>query len=345
MRMRREFRPQVSEWLEGRVVPSTAAATVPPPAPAIVLGQAVPLPSAATSNAGVQAAFDTFIQGYRQAVATVLFSAGPGGAVDPAANRASFDAVVQQGLITLADQVVAALGNLASDPAVVAQVRAAILGDSPDSLASQLQSLPTATIAQDFADGAVPDAVLQAARQALALATGQALATGRALVAQGGAATAQAEAVSTGKDAATASSPQVLPEVRAAFGSFLTAYYRAVRDVLLAAGPEGTVNPAANRAAFDARVDAALQDLVDRVAATLAGDPATSALAGGVSESFLGDDPASLAKRLKAVPTPAGSGATALRAFTLESFRAAVDVFTLVAGDLAPLLGTAPRAR
>jgi hypothetical protein len=50
-------------------------------------------------------------------------------------------------------------------------------------------------------------------------------------------------------------------QVRLGFGTFIRSYFRAVETVLRARGPDGRIDPAANRAAFDAAVASALEVL------------------------------------------------------------------------------------
>src|SRR5690348_8735263 len=89
MSRRRAFRPQVSEYLEDRVVPSPAGASQ----ATVVLGRTVPSLPQLPDGDRVRAAFDDFVRGYTRAVQLVLLAPGPDGSVNPSANRAAFDAV------------------------------------------------------------------------------------------------------------------------------------------------------------------------------------------------------------------------------------------------------------
>jgi hypothetical protein len=103
-----------------------------------------------------------------------------------------------------------------------------------------------------------------------------------------------------------------LKQVRVAFATFLADYLKAVDQVLLAPGPDGSVNPAANRTAFNQRVDLALSELDTTVVAAVATAnlPDTQTVIIDVQAAIVGDDPESLANRLAALPTPAATPAT-----------------------------------
>jgi hypothetical protein len=349
MRKLRVFRPAVSEVLEDRLVPSPA--TLPPPP--VVLGHPVPLPAPVQvqveGNARAGAAFDAFVRSYAEAVSTILLAPGPDGSVDPAANREAFDAAVGQALQALADGLVASLGDAAADPDVPAPVVEAIVGDGADSLRSQLQAVATEAIAQDDATAqALIAEATQAARQAASRVSGLIDGPGRPLVAQAATAPDPAETVILSTETATRPevSSRALIQVRGAFGAFLTHYFQAVRDVLLAPGANGRPDPTARRADFDARVGASLRALSDTVSGSLrdAGLPESSGLVPRVEEAIAGDGPGSLEERLSGLPTPEGPEAAMVRDFTLGSFQAVVGVFSRVAGDLLRALAPAAGA-
>src|SRR3954467_6738184 len=107
MRRRLAFNPQVWDVLEDRVVPSLV--TMAPPS--VLLGQTVALPPQVQQSSQAHAAFDAFAKNYLSAVKGVLLAQDHTGVVDPAANRSSFDAAVKQALETLAQRVVASLGD------------------------------------------------------------------------------------------------------------------------------------------------------------------------------------------------------------------------------------------
>jgi hypothetical protein len=137
------------------------------------------------------------------------------------------------------------------------------------------------------------------------------------------------------------SATQAIRDVQSAFSGFLTTYFTAVKDVLLAADASGTSNPTANRSAFDNQVNKTLQALSDRLSRDLANVPAASALTARVKDAVIGDNPASLASRLPALPTPAGPEAALVREFTLGSFRTITNVFALISGDISKVFDAA----
>jgi hypothetical protein len=328
--------------LEDRLVPSLAIAPPPP----IALGQHMPLPAQAQPRVNPQAsaAFATFLQSYSAAVDSILLAPDADGTINPSANRAAFDAAVEQALETLANDLVASLGSVSPSSPLATQVVVAILGDSPDSLKSQLMALSTTAIEQGASARTVVADATQATRQASALVADLIATPSRSLVAQGTTTAAAETAILTIKlptAAATRPSATAVQEVRGAFGGFLNEYYRAVRDVLLAPGPGGTVDPAANRVAFDARVNLLLQSLADSLARSLRAEPSATALITRVQTAIAGDGSASLQGRLASLPTPASPEAAAIRDFTLGSFRAVIAAFARVTGDASPALAAA----
>ena len=330
MRTHRAFRPQLSEILEPRAVPSTVVGASTPTG---ILGTSVTLPrQISPSSPQVQAAFAAFDQSYIRAVDNVLFAPGADGLVVPLRNRAAFDAAVERSLETLAQQLISNL-NPASPAA--SQVVSAIIGGGSNSLEGQLLALPIAaigaevpgnsTIANGPAQSPVPN-VVDAAEQVRP--------TVRVPV-------AEAAGPSTTPADATSSSSSTPADVRSAFNNFLNDYFKAVQGVLLAPGAGGQANPPARRADFDAQVDQALQTLGTRLSAALARDPSTSALGPQVRSTLAGTGAGSLKGRLASLATPDGSQVAVVRDFTLGSTRAIAQALSLIAGDVARLLGPA----
>jgi hypothetical protein len=338
MSTRHAFRPQVSGSLEQRTLPSLAA-VLPPP---VVLVHSVPLPPQVRDSDQVRAAFDAFIRSYTEAVRTVLLAPGLDGSVHPAAHLGAFHAAVEQALNTLADSLVASLGDIPADSPLVAQVFNAIRGDGPESLESQLLGLSAATIAQQSSIRTFLGDSLQATLRTRTVVAAQLpdLVPGRPLVAQGAPAEPQVSIVTADGDPTTREWDQAVQRVRSAFTTFLIEYQKAVRDVLLRAGADGTIDPPAHRAAFDARVDAALQALGDRLSRDPALDPAAPDLAARLREAIAGGGADSLKARLAALPTPTGSQATLVREFTLGSIRAIADALALIMGDVSRFLSS-----
>ncbi len=125
-----------------------------------------------------------------------------------------------------------------------------------------------------------------------------------------------------------ASSSEEALATEEAVAAFTRAYFGAVRATLWGEGRDGRVDPRANRAAFDARVAAALDALVARLAATVETTSMAPSLAAGLREA------------LAHLATPSASDRASGVAFELES--------VLLIGDLQERLrsevGTSPRA-
>ena len=267
MRRRRAFNPQVWDVLEDRVVPSLAAVAPPP----ILLGQTVALPPQVQHSSQVHAAFDAFAKSYLAAIDSVLLAPDRSGVVDPAANRPAFDAAVKQALETLAQRVVASLDAQSPGSALSTQIVDAILGEGADSLESQLMALSTAAIEGTASEtqSLAADAT-QTMQQAATRVAAMIDAPVSPAVAQGVVAAFTSDPVeSPDAKAAAEVASQALSRTREAFGAFLSDYFRAVRDVLLASGSNATTDTAAAREEFDARVDASLQVLTDTVSRDL----------------------------------------------------------------------------
>jgi hypothetical protein len=136
-------------------------------------------------------------------------------------------------------------------------------------------------------------------------------------------------------------SSQALQDIRDAFTTFLNEYFQAVRSVFLGASRYGQIDTLADRSTFDADVDAALQVLDGRlcdIVNSVNSDPASSTLTAAIREAILGDAPDSLKRQLAVLPTPAGSQATLLREFTLDTFQAVAGVLALIICDVSQIL-------
>jgi hypothetical protein len=337
MRRRRAFTPQVWDVLEDRAVPSLAAVAPPP----ILVGQTVALSPQVRDSSQVHAAFDEFARSYFSAVNAILLAPDHGGVVDPAANRPAFDAAVKHALETLAQRVVASLGDSSTGSNLTMQVVDAILGDGAGSLESQLMALSTSAI-EGIADAAesIPANATESIQQAATRVS--AIIDSPTAVAPA-VAQAQAEAVATAStripdDAPTAVElSKALPQAREAFGAFLGDYYRAVRDVLLATGADGIADASAARQRFDARVDASLKLLVDTVSRELESASAPTTSMDRVRAAIEEPGTGTLETQLASLATPENLEAATVRAFTIDAFRAVTSVFSLLAGDLAAI--------
>ena len=349
MRKSRVFRPSVAEILEARAVPSLAGVPLATGLPGI----SVTLPSQISpTNPQVQAAFTAFDASYTRAVDALLASPGAGGLVVPSSSLATFDAAIEQSLNTLAQQLVLSLnpgsttttttttttGTATSGVAI--QVVAAIVGGGSSSLEGQLLALPVATIEQEVPTASVVATTTPAgAAQALVGTIEQVRPTVRVPVAEAAGPSTTTGPASTASP--SAGSTRAADAVRSAFNGFLNDYFGAVQGVLLAPTSAGQVAPAANRAAFDAKVGQSLQSLQVRLAAALAADPTTSALKPQVLTAIGGAGASSLKGQLANLATPQAAQASVVRDFTLGSTRAIARALALIGGDLAKAVAPA----
>lgn len=339
MKIHRAFRPRVLEFLEDRAVPSVAGLSAPAgiSTPAGVFNLSVTLPpQVRVGSPPVAAAFAAFDASVERSVEVLLLAPGPGGTVDPSANRAAFNRAVVGALDTLAADLVRSLGDTSTSAgsAAASRVVSAIVGDGPGSLENQILALATASIRAV----AIPVPVHLTPPTPTPLTTfvdtaEQVRPTLRPPVAPGDVAPP-----STVGDLAASPSAGATQGVRSAFGDFLKDYFRAVDGVLLAAGPDGRVAPGAHRADFDAQVDRALERLGGELTATLGRHPAASSMVPKVLRAVEGDGPDSLRSRLGALPTPAGPQAATVRDFTLGSTRAVAGILAMISDDVARLL-------
>lgn len=334
MRMRRAFRPAVSDCLEDRLVPSLATL---PAAPAAYVGS---VQASLPSNAQATQAFDAFRHRYGSALQGVLLAPSADGTVDPFANRPAFDQAVAQALQTLASDLVASLGTSA-DASQVAEVTDAILGDDPDSLASELDAVATSALAGQ--DGASVDTLAsdaaRATRQAASVVADLVAAPRPSVVAStGAAATATVDFPAVASGASDAATTPILDEVRDAFAAFLQGYYRAARDVLLLPGTGASGEASTRLAAFDERVGRALSALEESVTLSLEGASAPADVIRAAEHAIADNLGGRLSTGLVAIPAPVPMDAASIREFTLGSFRVVVNAFSLLQRDLTQLL-------
>jgi hypothetical protein len=112
------------------------------------------------------------------------------------------------------------------------------------------------------------------------------------------------------------------PAVQAATTAFATQYDATVRTVLFAPGPDGTINPVANLAAFEAQVNAELQTLAKSLSAALASSTQTSSLVPAVQQAILGSGAGSLQSQLAAFAASVSGAANAVPVFIESSSQA-----------------------
>ena len=343
MRKDHVFRPQLTETLEPRAVPSMAGVTVETGIP----GVTVTLPKQVSlTNPQVRAAFTAFDQSYYRAADALLSTAGPDGLIVSTNGQAAFVRSIEDSSQILIEQLVQSLGtpstgSTTSTSVVAAQVVAAIVGGS-NSLESQLLGLSLAQI-----ESQVPNASATSGGSNQALVPNvvttaeQVRVTNRVPVAEAvGPATAASDLASTAKSPASPS-PKAADDVRSAFGNFLNDYFKAVQGTLLAPGSAGQVSPQANRAAFDAKVNQSLQSLETSLSASLGRYPATSGLGPQIKSALEGNGPSSLKAQLANLATPQGAQSAVVRDFTLGSTRAIAQALAAIGGDVAKLVGPA----
>ena len=353
MREQHVFRPQLSEILEPRAVPSMAGVTV----ATGIHGISVTLPpQVSPANPQVQAAFKAFDQDYIRAVDTLLLAQGTNDLIVTASNQATFNASITAAIDELAEQIVLSLGTPStttattgsttststSTPVGANQVVSAIVGGT-NSLEGQLEALSLAeaeaaaevplTLASSSGSNStpVPNVVNTAEQVRVPVRVPVAEAVGTA---------------SASANLSTASSPAAPPakaadDVRSAFNNFLGDYFKAVQGTLLAAGSSGQANPQANRAAFDAKVNQSIRSLETTLTAALGRYPATSGLGPRVQSTLGGDGAASLKGQLAKLATPQGAQATVVRDFTLGSTKAIAQALAAISADVAKFLGPA----
>jgi hypothetical protein len=360
MRKNHVFRPQVSEILEPRAVPSMAGVTV----PTGIEGISVTLPKQISlTNPQVQAAFTAFDQSYIQAVDTLLATTGPNGLVVTSSSRAAFVSSIEESLQTFAQALVASLGTTStsttttttapvstttpttttpslSHSAVAKQVVSAIVGGGSTSLESQILALsieqiesqvPTTLTASGTSNQALVPIVVSTAEQVRP--------TTVVPVAETAGPESSTDLGST--LGSSSSSSKAGEDVRSAFGGFLNDYFKAVQGTLMAAGSNGQVNPSTNRAAFDVKVNQSLQSLETALTASLARYPATSGLGPQIQSAIEGNGPSSLKTQLASLATPQGAQATVVRNFTQASAQAIDQALAAISGDIAKLMGPA----
>jgi hypothetical protein len=331
------FRPQLTEILEPRAVPSMAGVTVPTGIPhiSVTLPQQVSL-----ANPQVQAAFTAFDKSVFQAIDVLLTTVGPNGLVVPSNNRAAFNATIEASVTTLAEQLVLSLNSTSTgstNSAVANQIVAAIVGGGANSLESQLLALSLEDIGVQVPN---PSTSSTSSTQALVpnmVSTAEQVRPTTVIPV--------AEAVGTSTTTDRASTANPLPpstnaanDVRSAFGNFLNDYFKAVQGTLLAPGSNGQVNPQANRAAFNTKVNVAIQSLETTLSSSLSRYPAVSGLAPRIQSAIEGDGPGSLKGQLANLATPQGAQATVVRDFTLQSTQAIAQALSLISGDVTKLM-------
>jgi hypothetical protein len=333
MRQVRIFRASQFDHLENRTVPSQGVVPV-------LFETNFAIPAEVASLKDVRVAFATFLADYLKAVDQVLLAPGPDGSVNPSANRAAFNNRVDLALSELDTSVIAAVetANLPDTQTVIIDVQAAIIGDDPSSLANRLAALPTPAgspspglLTQIIAS---TSDVEQAARTILNTLGGPP----RGVVVPSGTELGEgASPSSTDKSSPTtftAPTTTASGHVRQAYSAFLQSYFRAVQQVLLAPGPDGAVNPAANRAAFDARVADSLKALNNGVASAVSNVPQAAVAAAKTQQALVGGGADSLEAQLRALPTPANAQ-DAIRVFGFNSTKAIGNSLALIMGDVA----------
>ena len=337
MRNSRIYRPMIADPLEDRAVPSRAPTSV-----AVLIETAVPLPPPVERLQAVREAFANFLQQYTQAYDSIVLAQSPiVGAANPTVNPPTFTTAVQSDLVTLDTALTTAVAAQPTASQLTTQINTDVLGGGANSLETLLLGLPSAYTAAS-ASLVTPVVITPSSNStATHVATTDLRSVNLPLVAQGGA-TALGGADSVAGTTVVSTTPLTTQKVRAAFSTFLNKYYSAVQKTLLAPGADGTVNPAANRPAFDAEVSEAVKVLNSTVNTAVGALPASSNLATKAQAALVGG-PGSLQAQLSALPTPGNAQPATVGAFGVSSTQAVGNVLALLLGDVSTYVrGVAP---
>jgi hypothetical protein len=334
----------MSDPLESRWVPSASVVS-----PTSIVGYTVSLPTQLATNAQAQSQLAAFAQTFEQDVQQILLAPQSNGAINPAANRDAFNAAVIQAIDNLNASLIQDLGTTSSTPTSSptttitttptgpssfipstsqSQVATALVGKTPTSLENQILATPTTVLAGNGTQGSSTTAGSAPTPIPLTVSTTITPTKGSSTPAVGQSLPATSSLGGPSSD--STSTVAAAPAVRAAFGSFLQEYFKAVESDLLA----NPGQPQANRAAFDAKVSQALQTLNSQIAASL-GASAGSNSAARISQALTGWNANSLQSRLLAQPTPVTTQASQVRAFTLGSSQAVAEVLATIMAELA----------
>jgi hypothetical protein len=264
----------------------------------------------------VSRAFGTFQQTYKQDVQAVLV---PPGTTDPSANRAAFDQAVGAALSALDATIDGAVGDLSGASSLEATIRAELLGGGSGTLQGQLAAIPTPASVGSGDVQAFKRAGAQVISQMTTVVTQQILSV---------------PSPSGGVGAQTLQ--QDLNLVRGAFQTLSRTYSSDIRTVLL---PPGTIDPSANRPAFDRAVGAALSALDASIDSDLGNLPAavTAALDTIVRNNLLNNGSNAgnnLQSRLAALPSPTSAQGALLRVFQSTSTLTINTAQAQVKGDV-----------
>ena len=359
MRKNHVFRPQVSEILEPRAVPSMAGV----PVATGIQGIFVILPKQVSpTNPQVQAAFTAFDQSYIRAVDTLLSSTGPNGLVVPSSSsRMAFVSAIEESLQTFAEQLVLSLGTGSTTTttttgstttttttttgsttsAAASQVVSAVVGGGSNSLQSQLLGLSIAQIASQVPNASAGSGASNQALVPNVVNTAEQVRPTTVIPVTEAVGTASSTTDAGSTTNPSSPSTKAADDVRSLFGTFLNDYFKAVQGTLLATGSNGQVSPQANRAAFDAKVNQALQSLQSSLSASLARYPATSGLGPQIQSAIEGNGASSLKGQLASLATPQAAQAAVVRNFTLGSTQAIAQALAAITGDVAKVMAPA----
>lgn len=135
-------------------------------------------------------------------------------------------------------------------------------------------------------------------------------------------------------------------QAREAIDAFLAQYSHAIGSVLLSPGPNGSINPEANREAFDAVIKQALTSLTNQLVQSLGTVPLNSPEVAQVVNAIIGDGPDSLESQLLGLSTATIVQDATTGALTGETFHTIVQTTaqvtqTVVYGPISPLVAQA----
>lgn len=252
-----------------------------------------------------QRAYSEFAVNYLEQVQSSLFQ---GGATGLAANRAEFDANVQNEV----NQLSASLGSLlllsprAEPSGLVDRLVQSLAGSGPESLVSRLDALPTPYDTTGVSATAFANGAGQAVQQALAYAQAELNEFFRPdNPIRQRVAGEERPPLAQVQDA-------YARNFQRAFASLADVYARAANSTLFAGGA-GQI--ATNRADFDQEIRSAIGGTQNDLVSQLRLSPRTAAgLVGQIQNLVTGDGPDSLVSRLEALESPMDlAGATASR--------------------------------
>jgi hypothetical protein len=301
MNIRRNFHPALAEILENRAVPSHAG---------VKAAFVQPFSAQFQDARAAQRDFNTFAAAYNHDFRTILYAADSSGNINPSANRAAFDTQVDTDLNTLDTNLTKDVSNLSSASTLDSTIQDDIVGTGANSLQSLLDNLKT------------PTGVFTASQRQFVVGAHSAIASVDFEIIFAIHSATNTSPTPTPTPTPSPTLPPGLNDLGAINGSFLAfdrAYANDVRTILFAAASDGSVNPSANRAAFDTQVAKDLNTLNTNIANDLSNVSSNSTLLTEIQDVLVGTGSTSLQSRLAAISTPTGMLGFSRIIFSIES--------------------------